>query len=396
MGAGTDSNSEQTDGNRPVEVLAVILLACAGASIFLVEPLFLGTAADAMGLSHGQTGLLAGIELTGTAIGSVAAVFWIRHVNWRTAAYFSLGIIISGNFLSGTTDQLNDLFVIRFLTGLLGESTTLGIALMLISRMHNTDKLFGLVIASEVGLSVLAMLFIPGLIETGGISGVLTPLAVFAILVLAVVPGIPVGVAERSRTDAEDETYLVFPVFLALGVLLVWSLGVGAVWAFIERIGSLAHIELAAVGTALAIGASVGLCGALLAVVAGKFWGRLPLFTLAMAGQITALLMLAKAVNWISFTLAVTLLSLSWNFALPFLLGTIAAYDKARRFIVLVIAAQGLGVAIGPLIAGHLSDRMGLAAVSYFGIVACIVSVCMLIATFVIANKSTAMVTQRH
>jgi hypothetical protein len=52
--------------------------------------------------------------------------------------------------------------------------------------------------------------------------------------------------------------------------------------------------------------------------------------------------------------LAVGMLNLFWNFALPYLLGSIALFDKTGRLMVLIPAAQSAGFALGPIISGLL------------------------------------------
>ena len=44
--------------------------------------------------------------------------------------------------------------------------------------------------------------------------------------------------------------------------------------------------------------------------------------------------------------------SVFWNFALPYLLGSVASFDKTGRLMVLIPAAQSAGFAVGPILSG--------------------------------------------
>ncbi|MCG8369441.1 MAG: hypothetical protein MJA32_02875 [Proteobacteria bacterium] len=375
MAAAQRQGAASSDSDRPVTVTAAVLLMCAGVSMFQVEPLFLGVVAEQMTLSGGDLGILAGVELLGAALGSICAVFWVPHFDWRKVAFASLGVIVAGNLLSATAGQFHQLVTIRCLTGVFGQGTAYAVGLAVVSDMRNPERVFGITVACQVGLAMLAMVFMPPLIERWGAGGVLYPLAVFALLVLPFSSLLPAAVGGLERAGEGRGYDSPAPIVLALGTQVVWYLGVGAVWAFLERIGAASHIELADIGAALAIGMGVGILGALLASVVGSRCDQIRMYALAMIVQVAALLILANELSWVSFVVAVTLFNISWNFALPFLLGAIAAHDHSGRFTVLLIAAQGLGVAVGPVIAGVLSEVVGYAAICYFAIAACVGSV---------------------
>ena len=283
-------------------------------------------------------------------------------------------MLATGNLISVGVDDINTLMAIRFVTGLLGSGTVYAVSLAVIGHMPNPDRAFGFAIATMVLLTMAALFLLPMSIARWGAAGVLVPLALFALVAIPAATRIPRGASTKAPQAVSAHAAPVFPVLLALGVQVAWYAGVGGVWAFIERIGTASGIALAPIGSALAIGMGLGAAGALLASAVSDRWGRLPMFTLAMLVQVIALFALSTQPAWSTFLVAAILFNVSWNFALPFLLGAIAARDPSGRFTVLIVAAQGLGVAVGPIIAGILISGTGLVAVSYFGIAACALS----------------------
>lgn len=359
--------------NDPWAVLAVIALTCVGASMFQVLPLFLGAAADHLGFTTSEIGLLGGFELAGATLGSVAAVFWIRHLDWRKASVFALLAVAAGNLGSTLADGFFSLSIVRFVTGCLGAGSVYALTLAVIRDMQHPERVFGLAIAAQVGLTVVAMLVLPTWIARFGISGVLYPLAAMTVLVVPAVRKLP-RQAKTPKLDSTAGFSSRAPVFVALAAQVVWYLGVGAIWAFVERMGIASGFSLAMVGKALAISTAIGMLGALSAALVGARWGRLPMYAAAILLQIAAVFVLPDVSSWLVFTAAVAMFQFAWNYALPYMLGAIAANDASGRYTVLIIAAQGTGVAVGPIAAGVLVQGGDLSAVACFGMLACAAS----------------------
>ena len=131
-----------------------------------------------------------------------------------------------------------------------------------------------------------------------------------------------------------------------------FSVGVGSIWAFLERIGNGAGFSMTDTGQALALGSFIGALGALLAAVIGQRIGNLIPILIGLFGLILVCFMFVSINSWLNYTIAAVLLNFFWNLILPYLLGSIASSDRSGRFMVLVPAAQGGGYALGPVISG--------------------------------------------
>ena len=64
-----------------------------------------------------------------------------------------------------------------------------------------------------------------------------------------------------------------------------------------------------------------------------------------------------------SFTIALVIFNVAWNFSLPYQMDLITQADTHGRYIVLVPAAQTVGGAIGPAIAGPMLVSIGASGV---------------------------------
>lgn len=369
--------------------IAAVVLMCAGASMFQVQPLFLGAVAANLHITEAQVGLLAGVELTGAALASVLAMAWVPRLSWRRVAYAGAVVLAAGNLMSATVASFEALLALRFTTGLLGGGTLYAVSLAVASDVRNPDRLFGLAVAALVALTMIAMLLLPRSIAAFGTAGILLPLAAFAICVLPLVRFVPHAVSCKPGLQAADAAGARLPILLGLAAQTVWYAGVGAVWAYLERIGAQSGLDLSAIGLAIAIGMGLGVLGALTASAIGTRWGRMLMYGAGTVGQVVAMLMLLPETGFPVFLVAVSLFNLGWNFCLPFLLGAIAQYDPSSRYTVLIIAAQGAGLAAGPLAASVIVAGLGLGAVLAGGIAACLASLVLFAAMIAAAARAS-------
>jgi predicted MFS family arabinose efflux permease len=71
------------------------------------------------------------------------------------------------------------------------------------------------------------------------------------------------------------------------------------------------------------------------------------------------------------YSVLILLITFVWNIGLPYLLGMIADSDVTGRLVVLIVAAQAGGTAVGPLIAGQVVELKGLENLGYSSALFC-------------------------
>ena len=65
------------------------LMSTSGAIIYLIAPVLIGTVMDSLAIDADQAGLLLAAYFAGYTLITTSAVFWLGHVNMRTAAWLS-------------------------------------------------------------------------------------------------------------------------------------------------------------------------------------------------------------------------------------------------------------------------------------------------------------------
>ena len=88
------------------ELTAACLMSTAGAIIYLIAPILVGSAIDSLGLSSDEAGLLIAAYFGGYTVITVSAVLWLGHVNMRKTAGVSSAVLVLGLLIATTQTTL--------------------------------------------------------------------------------------------------------------------------------------------------------------------------------------------------------------------------------------------------------------------------------------------------
>jgi len=351
---------------------AAVYLSTIGFSAFLVLPLLVGAAADDLNLNASQIGYLAAMDFAGAAVGSVLALFWVRRANWRVAGSIALTILGCANLISLLIDAFLPLLSIRFVAGL-GAGSVLSLSLTALSDTRNPDHGFGLSVAAQVTFMVAGFLILPFVVEVWGVDGIYFLLGVLVLSSLITVRWLPPrGVIQT--TPSTSKLSLNPKSILGLAGCTMFSVNVGCIWTYLERMGVAAGFTSKFIGTGLATAVAVGIVGGLTASWLRDRYGRLRPLAVATLGTVVSVAMLAEGMGPITYIIAAGIYNFVWNFALPYQYAAISTTDSSGRLIVLVPAFQTAGMSIGPAIAALFITGESYLAVNYIAAMSVIIS----------------------
>lgn len=379
------------DINHPVVLVATILLTTIGVLMPNIQPLYVGAMADQHGFNSEQLGFLAGIEPLGLALSGALAIFWINHFSWQRAAFFAVAVIMIGNFATPFISDFNTLLWVRGLTGFFGEGIAFAIGLTAISESKYVDRNFAYMVMVHVVSMSVCMIALPYSEAAWGLAGFFIPISVFAALLL-ITPHLIPNTGHKSEQQAADHVHDTGPVFWGLAAQLAWYIGIGGLWAFIERIGVNAGLEKTDIGLALGIAIAVSISGSILATFTADKFGRMLPFCISMAIQFVTVFLLLDVSSLLVYGLIWTVFNSVWNYALPYIYAAVAEADYSGRFVVIVPTSQCLGLAIGTSVGGILVSEIGLSAVIYQSAV---LSICAALLFAVLARRSREATSQQ-
>ena len=360
----------------PGGIAGAIGLSVVGVAAFSVLPLTVGALAELPGLNEARAGYIASADLFGFAAMALAAVFWVGRIKPRRVAAAGLTLAVAGNLLCLGPSDFAFLLGARLLTGA-GAGTVYAVALSTLTRAPRADRAFGLMVAAQITFQVIALLVLSRLVAVWGTDAIFLALAIVASLAslgITQLPGLRGGSGGRSAFRSRTRG-----AWFGLGAVALFSLHIGAVWAYVELIGAGAGLEAPFVATVLAASLALSVLGALGAAWLGDRRGLNRPFIVAVAAQLLALSLLSEHAGAAAFAFGAALFSLVWAFAVPLLYTIVARHDTDGRLIVVAPAAQAFGAGVGPSLAaltlssGSFIFVNGLAATALLGALVCVV-----------------------
>ena len=315
-------------------------------------PVLLAATIARFGFSDKQLGFIASLLMAGAMLSAVSAVFWVRILDWRLAA--RIGLVLQG--LGLVSVMISDGFApvgIAYLCASIGGGAVYSLALTILSDHESPDRMFGYSVTAQVAFQVMGMLSLSEFVSPDGLNHLLGILLALILLGLVLTPLLPA----KGKTLAAFSLASVLKqgnAFLALLGCMFFFFNVGCIWAYIERIGSMAGFAPEGLGRSLALGVSAGMVGALAAAWQGDRLGRLqPLFWGA-AGTVLAVAFLLPTVGLTAFILALALYNFVWNYSLTYQYAVVAAADESGCCVAIAPAFHAAGGALGPAVAAML------------------------------------------
>jgi predicted MFS family arabinose efflux permease len=376
-------DDELNAGRGLVAAIALTVIAMAA---FLVLPLYVGAAAESLGLSQQQLGFLASAVAAGSALSSVVMMFLVRRLPWRPTASVALLLLLVPMCASIFVDDIAVFMVLQGLAAL-GSGAAYSLALTALADRRHPDRAFGFSVAAQVTFQVVGMLLLPQLVARAGIDGILGLFIAMELVGLYLVRWLPKA-GKPLPAPVEKMAVVTFPVLLALFGCFFFFFNVGAVWTYIERMAVLEQFSAQQIGSGLAIGVFFGIPGALLASWCGDRFGRVAPLTVGAAGTVIALLMLSSGMSFTSYVVAVAIYNFVWNFSLAFQYAAVNAVDPGGSGVAAAPAFHGAGVAVGPACAALFVTATSLGAVNVVGGLGAVASLFLFIAAIALAGRS--------
>jgi MFS family permease len=359
-----------TSADSRRRLVAAILVGVIGPEVFIVQPGFVQGLVEHLGFDERSAGYAASIEVWGITATTVLMTFFAHRFNWRRVIAISLLLVAISNLLCiGVHDRT--LFVLlRFLAGA-GAGSLISLSFTTVGLTSNPDRNFGYLIMWVLLYGAVVLYLMPTAFAYGGMTGPLLFFAAFPLTALPLVGAFPVN-AETHATVEADAVNLTVPYkSLALAAMLAYFIAQGVAWAYLFLIGTAGGLAEQQVATALTLSQIAGVAGALLPAMIGSRLGRWRPLSLGIAGGAVALAFLVGRFDYLPFTLWVCAYNFFWNMTHPYLLGSMASFDRSGRVVVYAVALQMLGLAVGPALAASVISpehyqRVNALAIGFF------------------------------
>ena len=360
-------NASVIDVNSRSSLLSIIYLSVIGASVFIVQPGFVQGLVEYYQFSEQQVGYIASIEVWGIAVTAVAMALGVHNYSWRASLRISIVLFVVGNLASIVSQDPMIFGAFRFLAGLgAGGLVSLTFTIMGLTRLP--DRNFGYLIMGVLTYGALGLWIMPTAFDWVGISGVIVFFALFGASGWSCLRYMPDSGEEHLQVEEDAVDLTAGFRVLAVAAMFTYFFAQGVIWAYLFLIGLNGGVSEQAVANGLMLSQFLGIAGAFIAATASHRYGRiLPLF-LGVIGGAAVLGMLLGPFSAMVYAVTVCVYNFAWNLTHPYLLAAMASFDKHGRVVVHAVAAQMLGLAVGPAFAATLLSEGDYSRVIWAGI----------------------------
>ena len=344
--------NDSFDVNSARTIFAIALLASITPSAVLVGPLVVGALVTQLDFTPQQGGNMIFAELSGAALATFPAFWWVGKINWRKVLYFALALTVIGNLASTLAADPWMMGAIRFATGI-GVGTIMLVTLTSTGLTANQERVFGFWQTGQIVFAAIALFAMPFIVPVIGIRGFYVGLAlIMALLALAVTSFPTGGAAMPAFRWSQLDTRIKRLAPMALAGLIFFYLAVGGVWNFVERMGDAAGFDARFIGYTLSGVSVVGVTGALTATWLSTRLGRIIPFAAGIVIIAVSFVLLYGLSSHNLFVMSAFLFKYGWWFISPYLLANMTTLDPSGRLITATNFVIAFGQGLGPFVVG--------------------------------------------
>lgn len=351
-------------------LIAAILVGVIGPEVFIVQPGFVQGLVEHLGFDDQSAGYAASIEVWGITATTVLMTFFAHHFNWRKVIAVSLIIVALSNLACIWAHDKTLFVALRFVAGA-GCGSLISLSFTTVGLTSNPDRNFGYLIMWVLIYGAIVLYLMPSAYSLSGMTVPLLFFALFPLTALPLVKAFPVSGETTMAVEADAINLSSAMKGMALAAMFAYFVAQGVAWAYLFLIGTAGGLSDQKVATALTLSQFAGVAGALLPAMLGSRFGRWRPLSIGISCGALSLVFLIGHFEYVSFALWVCLYNFFWNMTHPFLLGSMASFDRRGRVVVYAVALQMLGLAVGPALAasviapGHY-DRVNWLAIGFF------------------------------
>lgn len=339
------SASEALSRRATVVMIIGLALVVVGGSLFNILPLMTAGAADKLGFSGRQAGLLSSVLTAASGVGCLLSGGWVRSLRWPRAAAVSLGGMLVANVATlFVRDYMA--FVLMQAVAAFFASAVFSLGMTIISDGHESARSFGIAISVQSAYQIAALWAGPSLLRLSGLDGVLLLLALPAGLAIALAPLLP----DQGRPSAARQSVsglLVPATLLAFAGFFIFYMGAGAYWTYLELMGQAAGMSTRTLANWAAAGVAAGIPAGVIASAQGHRFGSLWPLGCASLLMLIAAILLSGAYGLMAFGIAGMLYYFAWCYSLTYQFALVNAVDPTGRAVAVTGACAFFGSAAG-------------------------------------------------
>jgi predicted MFS family arabinose efflux permease len=341
---------EVSPPDRTLAVAAIgLALVVLGGSMYNILPLLTAGAADKLGFSARQVGVMSSVLTAASGVSALLAGAWVRSLRWSRTAAISLGGMLAASLAAMLTHGYWSFVSLQGLAAFFA-SAAFSLGMTILSDGHESARGFGAAISAQAAYQIAALWAGPSLLRLSGLDGVLVLLAVPAGLGICLAPLLPTK-GRVVRTERAAKGLLQPATLIAFIGFSIFFVGAGAYWTYLELMGQAQGMTTQQVANWTAVAVAAGIPGGLLASAQGGRLGNLRPLVFAAALIVLSAVLLTGAYGVTAFGVAGAIYYFAWCYCLAYQFALVNAVDATGRAIAITGGCAFFGSAGGAALA---------------------------------------------
>lgn len=348
-------------------ISAAVYAGVAALLVVNVLPALVNVIALGLHWDDSALGLLAAADVAGITVGSLAGIPLVHRFTLKAAVLVGVAALIAADVACAITSNEATMVAFRFVGGV--SSGVILAACYALYSYTQPQRNFAMFSLAQMTSGFIGVTVLPLLAARSGWQ------SAFFFLAAATAIALPLGVwlpAHSHRGTSGPLRYASraksnFWLWSAVAGIVFYVIGEGAVWTFMERMGSASGISEHDVNVAVSACTLAGALGAVVTMFPsrrlGAFW---PLTLSALLSVASVCVM--RSSNPTVFLLALCGFTFAWLAFATIQFAVITTADTQGSATIAMSAAWYAGFTVGPYVAGELVSKHGFAPVQYLGV----------------------------
>lgn len=335
---------------RTLAVAAIgLALVVLGAGMYNILPLLTAGAADKLGFSARQAGVMSSVLTAASGISALLAGTWVRSLRWSRGAAIALGGMCAACLAAMLAHGYWPFVLLQGLAAFFG-SAAFSLGMTILSDGRESARGFGVAIAAQGAYQIAALWAGPALLRLSGLDGVLALLAIPAGVGIALAPLLP-ATGRPVRTHGAAKGLVKPATLIAFVGFTAFFIGAGAYWTYLELMGQAQGMTGREVANWAAIAVAAGIPGGVLASVQGGRLGNLRPLVFSAVLILIAAALLTGSRGATAFGIAGAIYYFAWCYGVAYQYALVNAVDPTGRAVAITGGCAFFGSAGGAALA---------------------------------------------
>ena len=335
--------------------IALYILFASGTVVYYLLPFWAGAFIDDYQFTEKQTGFLLSADMAANTLAAFLSQYWIQKLPWRPVLLAAIAAITGGNLLCLFGDTFLTILSARLVCGFAAGSMV-AISYGALSSHHNPVRQFSLAMGLQIIFGMTCISVFPYIPVDTNPGNIFLVIILLNLLPLGFITWLPKR--DQHRAKLEEASFDVAKkeqknLFFLFAILLFFA-AMTIIWVYMERLGINLNFSEHQIANILTISLLFSLAGSLSPILSAKCTSKQASLYAALAGLFIVVVWIPEIETLWAYASFIMIYNFLYSYAIPFQADLLSEADTTGRSIVLLPAAQGIGVATGPVLSGFV------------------------------------------